>query len=249
MIMTAPAADTVEEGARVARAAAEAGLAFKVTGGVAVALRCPSARLRALARTYADVDMVGRAHDVARITELLIGLGYEPDQAFNALHGATRLFFWDRHNDRQLDVFLDRFEMCHKLDLRERLAGPGETMPMADVLLMKLQVVETNEKDYLDMLALLSDVDLTDDDSGINLPYIVELTAHDWGLWRTAGMVAERVAHFARSLEGFDGGGRVHDQVARLLEAIQDSQKSRAWRMRARIGDRKRWYELPEESH
>jgi hypothetical protein len=249
MIMTTPAADTVEEGDRVAHAAAAAELAFKVTGGVAVALRCPSAHRPELARRYADVDMVGRSRDGARITELLVGLGYEPDEAFNALHGATRLFFWDRHNDRQLDVFVDRFEMCHKLDLRARLDGPGVTMPMADVLLMKLQVVETNHKDYLDMLALLSDVDFTDDDSGINLPYIVELTAADWGLWRTVGMVAERVAHFARSLEGFDGGGRVHDQVTRLLGAIEASEKSRGWRMRARIGDRKRWYELPEESH
>jgi hypothetical protein len=247
--MSEPLAHIVREGSRVAAAAEQAGIPLKLIGGVAVALRCPSASDRSLAREYADVDTVGRARDGGRITELLVSLGYEPDEAFNAVQGATRLLFWDRANDRQLDVFLDRFEMCHRLDLRDRLAVAGSTLPMADVLLMKLQVVETNRKDYLDIMAILHDQELTADDTGINVAHIVALTSHDWGWWRTATMVVERAVDFAATLDGFAGAEHVTGQARRLLAALHDSPKNRSWRLRARIGDRKRWYELPEESH
>ena len=51
-------------------------------------------------------------------------------------------------NRRRLDVFLDRFEMCHQLDLRDRLGLEPPTLPLADLLLTKLQVVETTDKDF-----------------------------------------------------------------------------------------------------
>jgi hypothetical protein len=220
-----------------------------LAGGVAVALLCPSARVPPLARRYADVDFAGRGADRDAITRLFRELGYRPDEQFNALHGRRRLFFWDDHNQRQVDIFLDRVEMCHALDVRNRVTIAGETLPLADLLVMKLQVVETNEKDFLDILALLTDQQFTDDDSGINLPYLVQLTSGDWGLWKTLTMVAEESDRFARRLEGFQREDTLHARVTEFLTALEESPKSRAWRMRARIGERKRWYELPEESH
>lgn len=242
-----PLPSPVEEGARIANAAREAGVALKITGGVAVALLCPSASQPPLARSYADVDAVGRGKQGGQIGELLGTLGYEPDEAFNALHGASRLFFWDRTNDRQFDVFLDKVEMCHTIDMSARLDNEEPTIPAADLLLMKLQVMQTNQKDYFDILALLLDQPFTHDDSGINLNHLTDLTARDWGLWRTTTMVAERADHFARELEGFEGRSRIHEQVQTYLEALQASDKTRGWKLRARIGERKRWYDLPEE--
>ena len=46
----------------------------------------------------------------------------------------------------------------------------------------------------------------------------------------------------------FDGIQVVHEQVRRLLAALEDAPKSSGWRLRARLGERKRWYELPEEA-
>lgn len=247
MSTSLPLSSPVDEGARIADAGSESGLALKITGGVAVALRCPSASQHPLARNYADVDAVGKAKQGKQIAQLLLGLGYEPDEAFNALHGATRLFFWDRTNDRQFDVFLDRVEMCHTIEMSARLETGERTISLADLLLMKLQVMQTNKKDYLDILALLLDQPFTEDDSGINLSYLTKLTASDWGLWRTTTMVAERADHFSRELGGFNEKSRIHEQVQQYLEALQSSDKTRGWRLRARIGERKRWYELPEE--
>ena len=67
----APRADVVAEGRRIGGAASAAGVALKLTGGVAVAPRCPSARRAPLQRDYADIDVVGRARDRRAITELL----------------------------------------------------------------------------------------------------------------------------------------------------------------------------------
>jgi hypothetical protein len=250
MIAERALASVTDEAERVAAAASEAGVTLRVTGGVGVALTCHSASHQLLARPYSDIDMVGRARERQAIIELLSGMGYEPDEEFNALHGARRLFFWDDANDRQFDVFLDKVEMCHVIDLRERLRSPGPALSSADLLLMKLQIVESNEKDLRDIVCLLTDQDLTHEPhAGIDLPYLAGLAANDWGLWRTVTMVAERADRWAMQLPGLASRERVHEQVCRFIKALEDIPKSRAWKVRARIGERKRWYALPEESH
>jgi hypothetical protein len=245
--MTTPQKDPVSEGKRIAEAASDRKIALRVAGGVGVALRCPSAGHAPLARQYADVDLVGSSKQRAVIEQLFVDLGYQPDTSFNALHGARRLFFWDTTNERQLDVFLDSVEMCHKLLLVDRLTVDDVTLPIADLLLMKLQIFETNEKDLLDIMALFVDQELAEDDSGINMRYIEQLTGSDWGLWRTITMVAAKTDHFSRSVDGLPYRNVFHSRVANFLQRLQESEKSRRWKMRARIGEKVRWYELPEE--
>jgi hypothetical protein len=242
-----PLSDPVAEGGRIATAAAEEGVPLRLTGGVAVAIRCPSAGEPPLKRAYGDIDLVtvGGARD--GVVALLEGLGYAGDREFNVLHGHRRLFFWDARNDRQVDVFVDEAKLCHTIDFRRRLEAVPLTLSLADLMVMKLQVVETNEKDFVDVCAILADHDLSDDDAGVNRAYIAELTASDWGLWRTLGMVAERGERFALELPGFEAGERVAERLRQLRSDLDAVPKTRGWRMRARVGDRKRWYELPEE--
>jgi hypothetical protein len=220
---------------------------LRLTGGVAVAIQCPSAADPPLQRSYGDIDLVTVGAGRDRVSELMAALGYAGDREFNTLHGHRRLFYWDAVNERQVDVFVDEAELCHTIDFRDRLEAVPVTLSLADLLVMKLQVVETNEKDLLDVCALLADHDLSDDESGVNAAHIATLTASDWGLWRTLGMVGERGEEFARSLPGFAHGELVATRLQRLRERLDAEPKSRGWKMRARIGDRKRWYELPEE--
>ncbi len=244
-----PLADPVAEGRRIAEAAAERGIPLRVLGGVAIALTCPSARRPPLAREYADIDLasVGAAKEDA--IRLLESLGYTGDNEFNMLHGHRRLYFWDERNRRQVDVFVDEANLCHRVNLKKRLELVPLTLPLAELAVLKLQVVETNEKDYLDICALFADHDLSEDDSGINVTYIAELIASDWGLWRTLGIVAEHSEKFALALEDFDAGELAAVRLRRLREELDRVPKTRSWKLRSRIGDRKRWYELPEEVH
>lgn len=247
--MTTPIADPIAEAERLVAVGAEQEIPMRMIGGVAVAIRCTSARRPPLHRDYADIDVVAPARRGRAIRELMDGLGYEQDQSFNALHGGHRLYFWDPVNERQVDVFLDKMEMCHAFDFSKRIDIDPQTLSLADLLLLKLQIVQTNQKDYLDMLALLTDHDLTSDDDGINVGYVSALAADDWGLWRTTTHSAERVDQVAREVEGFEHTTRVHEQIRTLLAALEEAPKSRRWKMRAKVGERRRWYAVPEEEH
>lgn len=242
-----PLADPVAEGRRIAEAAAEREVALRVLGGVAVAMLCPSSGRPPLNREYADIDLATIASAKDQVTALLESLGYMGDKEFNMLHGHRRLYFWDEHNQRQVDVFVNEANLCHRIGLKRRLEAVPLTLSLADLTVLKLQVVETNEKDYLDICAIFADHDLTPDDSGVNSTYIADLTASDWGLWRTMGMVSEGSERFARELPGFTAAEVVVDRLSRLRSASEEVPKSRGWKLRARVGDRKRWYELPEE--
>jgi hypothetical protein len=244
-----PFSDSVAEGKRIAEAAAERGLPLRVLGGVAVAILCPSSRRPPLQREYADIDFATIGPAKNGVVELMEALGYAGDREFNMLHGHRRLYFWDEINQRQVDIFVDEASLCHRIDLKGRIEAVPLTVSLADLTVLKLQVVETNQKDYLDICAIFADHDLSDDDSGINSAHIANLTASDWGLWRTLGIVAERSEQFALELPGFPAGESVAGRLRRLRKELDTVPKTRGWKLRARVGDRKRWYELPEEVH
>lgn len=244
-----PLSDPVAEGERIARAAAGRGLPLRVLGGVAVAMLCPSSRRPPLTREYADIDFVTTGPAKNGVVELMEAVGYTGDREFNMLHGHRRLYFWDEINQRQVDVFVDEANLCHRIDLKRRIEAVPLTVSLADLTVLKLQVVETNAKDYLDICAIFADHDLSDDESGINSAYIAALAASNWGLWRTLGMVAERSEQFALELPEFLSRETVAARLQRLRTELDTVPKTRGWKLRARVGDRKRWYELPEEAH
>ena len=74
-----------------------------------------------------------------------------------------------------MDVFVSSFRMCHEIPLEKRLSVDEDTVPLAELLLTKLQIIELNEKDVRDTVALLLEHDVTDDDAGVNAGHIAEL--------------------------------------------------------------------------
>ena len=243
--MTGPLADLRQEAPRVLDELDRRALPARAVGGLAVHLRCPSASAPPLARDYKDLDLATAYAGARPLTQALEELGYEADREFNALHGRERLLFWDATNGRQLDVFVDRMVLCHTLEVADRIPLEPRTLPLADLLLAKLQVVELNERDLKDAAAILTDHGLGP--QGVDADRVTEILAADWGWWRTATVTLERVARYAEDLSDFAGAGTVTERVAALTERVDAAPKSRRWRMRAKIGERKRWYELPEE--
>jgi hypothetical protein len=147
-------------------------------------------------------------------------------------------------------VFIESFRMCHEIGLGDRLALEPRTLPLAELLLTKLQIIELNEKDVRDTVLLLHGHDVAGDDGGdaISAERIAELCGSDWGLWRTITgnleSCRERIGDYALAPEE---GERVGARIDALLAAIETAPKSRGWRRRAKVGERKPWYELPEE--
>jgi hypothetical protein len=241
--------DVVAEGKRLLARAGEAGVRLRLLGGVAIYLRAPGELAPPFARSYADLDFVTARADAGPTAQLLRAEGYEPHVAFNALHGNERMLFFDEVNGRQVDVFVGAFRMCHRIPLNERVEVDPLSIPLAELLLTKLQVIELNEKDVRDTLALLQGHPVGDEDGEtVNASRIARLCAEDWGLWRT---ITRNLAGCYVHVEGYDLPENERRRIGERLEAIvariDAEPKSRAWRLRARIGDRKRWYELPEE--
>ena len=237
------------EAKRLLDLARSEGVPLRVLGGVAIYLRAPGELPGPLARTYADVDFVTAKGRSAAVQSLLRGAGYEPHVAFNALHGTERLLFFDSGNERQVDVFVGGFSMSHRVPVAERLELEPETLPLAELLVTKLQIAELNEKDVRDALALFHGhpVDERDGDA-INAARVAELCSGDWGLWRTlTGNLAASRDHLARYDLPDEERGRLGAAMDALLDRIEREPKSRGWKLRARIGERKRWYTLPEE--
>ena len=244
-VEVAPAADILEEVRRILDVAED--IPLRVLGGVAIALSAGGELL--LPRTYNDIDFItgrGLGPDVVRSFE---ELGYVGDQRFNALNGYRRLLFYDTANDRRVDVFIDKFEMCHPIPLRNRLTVHAQTISLADLLLTKLQIVALNEKDQRDIVNLLHAHHLSSSDAeGINAQYVAKLLAADWGLWRTSTLNLERVrGALARYGLQPEQEEVVRTRLDDLRSRIDQEPKGTRWKVRARVGERVKWYEEPEE--
>ena len=230
--------------------AQERGVLLRLIGGVAVAVHSPSAAEHGLARDYADVDYIAAGGSARVLDELLGELDYHPDVRFNSLHGARRRLYFDDTRTHQIDMFVNSFEMCHVLPMStDRLRLDSPTVPLAELFLTKAQIVELNDKDLLDLLALLSAHDVGDgDQETVNLARIVELTRGDWGLWQTViGTLAKIDAALPSADLDDDLSICIGERTNQIRVAINDAPKSVKWKARARIGDRVRWYELPED--
>ena len=241
-----------DEAKRILDEARERGIILRLFGGVAVKYHCPSATHRSLQRSYPDLDFFGRGKQGREVRKLFLDLGYEPNQRFNALHGATRLIFEDAKNQRVVDIFLDVFRMCHTLHLGDRLTLDDYTIPISDLLLTKLQVVEINEKDIRDLIAILNDHDVVEriasvEKEVIDTGYIASLCADDWGLCKTISLTLRKLLNFISKYELEPGARQILEtRINKLLHAIEMVPKSFKWRLRDKVGERKLWYDLPE---
>ena len=256
--------DPLAEALRIVDLADQRGLLVRLMGGMAIRAHAPDwpARTR---RVEVDLDFATRARDRGAFYQLLEAEGYTADKRHNALFGSKQAYFVDVARNRPVDVLVDTLEMCHRFSFGDRLAASSPTLPLAELLLSKLQVVKINRKDVLDALVHLAEHPHGPNDGApdsrhglgtINVPKILSYTSNDWGWWRTVtGNLDTLEAYLATELTPEDldlNNGRelLFDpaaQIAALRTAIDEAPKSTRWKLRARIGERQTWYQDPEE--
>lgn len=239
--------DPVAEARRTVERASSEDIMLRAIGGVAVALQSPPEPL--LSREIRDIDYVARKGNNKGLAALFESLGYVSDEQFNAFHGHARQIYVDAQNRRKVDVFVGGFSMCHQVPVAERLDRHPLTIPLAELLLTKLQIFELNERDERDIYNLCFHHEIADSNGdGIEAGLIAQLCARDWGLWRTTKRTIERCRE---DLENYGLGSEQRELIAgrlrQLWDRIEREPKSSKWRMRNRVGDRVRWYEEPEE--
>jgi hypothetical protein len=243
--------DPLPEAVGLARGAAEAGLGLKLLGGLAIRVLCPAfpPRLRA----GQDMDFACLSKGRKNVVAYLERSGCEPDRRFNNLNGDRQMYF-NAPSGRPIDVMVDRLTMCHTLDFRPSFARLPLTVDAVDLLLSKLQIVELNQKDARDIMHLLSGVpvgaDGTAGGASIDTDRFGKLLGADWGWWRTVTGNLARLPALAAEQPELLPPGAPYDPIAQsqeLLRLAESAPKGVKWKLRANVGDRVRWYELPEE--
>jgi hypothetical protein len=248
--MSGPADDPLPEAVALVDGASRAGLKLRLLGGLGVRVLCPDFPPRL--RPGQDMDLACASKGRRDVTAYLEKSGCVPDKAFNSLNGDRQMYF-TAPSGRPIDVMVDRLVMCHTLDFRPSFSNSSLTLDPADLLLSKLQIIELNAKDARDITHLLSGVPVgekTPSAPFIDTGRFGEVLAADWGWWRTTtGNLEKLPALLAENPELVPPRPRfdVLEQAARLLEVARSVPKSMKWKLRANVGDRVRWYELPEE--
>jgi hypothetical protein len=240
--------DPLPEALGLARGAADASLGIKLLGGLAVRVLCPDFPPRL--RRDQDIDFACVTKQRKKVAEYLTGAGCEPDLRFNNLNGHVQMYF-TAPSGRPIDVMVDKLTMCHTLDFRGSFDRQPFTIDAVDVLLSKLQIVELNEKDLRDIIHLLAALPLGGgSQASIDTDRFGKLLGADWGWWRTVTGNLAKMEELLGERAALIPDNRVYEpvaQAARLLELAVETPKSMKWKLRANVGERVRWYELPEE--
>lgn len=243
--------DVLAEANALIEGAQAASIPVRLVGGLAVRFLTPDFPPRA--RDGQDLDLASVSAHRRALSEFLVSRGYEGDKTFNALYGHKQLYFASP-SGRTIDVLIDRLEMSHTLVFAQRIERMPHTLDPTDLLLSKLQIFELNEKDAQDVIYLASAFEVRDGDEpeAIGLERFRSVLADDWGWWRTVTLNLDKI----RDLANGEGTRLVPERAAfdpaaqleRLRGAADDTPKTLRWRLRSKVGERKRWYELPEES-
>ena len=247
----ATAPDAFEESVRVVRAANAKGIPLKLLGGQAVRLLCPLFPHRA--RDDQDMDFACVSSKKREVIDFFGELGFLGDARFNTLHGDRQMYFTTADGSTSVDVIMDKLNMCHVLVFADRIDRLPDTLDVADLLLSKLQIVELNHKDVHDLLHLFSAFEAKpgDEPDSIGLDRIGRVVSGDWGWWRTATMNLDKLAQLAEGdhLDLLPEARRFEpaEQARRVRAFCDEVPKTMKWKLRAKVGDRVQWYELPEE--
>lgn len=242
--------DILDEMNRLVEGARANSILLRALGGLAVRVRSGDFQ-KFFTREYRDLDFVVADNDRRKIEPFFQEMGYESNQRFNLLNGTRRQIYLDPNSERHVDIFVGNFEMCHKLPMNGRLHVDPVTVPLAELLLSKSQIVELNRKDALDIASLLLFNETGTDDSGkINLNQIAKLCGQDWGLYKTTSINLKRVEDVVRdeTLNLTEAErGLILKRVSEIQRTFETMPKSMAWQMRDKVGTRVRWYEEVEE--
>jgi hypothetical protein len=243
-------ASQVSEALTIIQTAQSKGATLRLMGGLAIKIHTKKQPdlCERLGRAPGDIDLMALKKESIKVKEVMKSLGYRPNQQLNALHGHKRQLWYSHQN--QIDILFDFFEMCHTMDLRDRLAIDFPTLSPSDLFLQKAQIIRINEKDIKDLYILLLEHDLgEDEDDKINLQYVSRLLSDDWGFWYTTLQTLQKICNLIATYDQLAQKEK-NDILAKInivVDRLKSCPKSFRWRARERVGTKVRWYNEVEE--
>lgn len=225
---------------------------IRLLGAVAFYFHCPTYGhyQQEAKRHFTDLDFAAYFSHNAAIRKAFSILGFEEDREVAVVFARQRLIYHVPGTPLHIDVFFDKLDFCHPIPWVGRLEVDSPTIPLAELLLEKMQIVQINPKDVIDTVMLLREhpLDKSDADT-INASRIAAMCARDWGLWRTVTMNLRKTIDISAGYDWLARDDRevVVEKIEQLLKTIQAEPKTAAWNIRNKIGDRVKWYKEVQE--
>jgi hypothetical protein len=241
-----------QEAVRIVNEASGEGLTLRLLGSLAFHIHCPRYHnlQKDLGRAYTDIDFAGYKKQASKFSKFLAKMGYREDLEVNTLFAGERMIYNNPSSGLHVDIFFDKLNFCHEISWLDRLEVDQPTIPLAEMILEKMQIVKINEKDIIDTLMLLLEHSLGDtDQETINITHISKLCARNWGLWRTISMNLEKVKLLSQGYDQLSSEEKnlLASKVDNALSRMEAEPKSMGWKVRSKIGDRVKWYQEVDE--
>lgn len=241
----------IEEALDCVKAAANEGIILRIMGGMAIYLHSKEyeelwRKLGRLGeRVFTDIDFMSYSRFSGKIVKFFTQRGYFYDRNLMLQFGHARHIYFGGKVP-MIDVFLDKLDMCHVIDFRQRLEIDYPTIPLAELLLEKLQIVNINLKDIKDSIVLIRAHEVGGDDKDkINIKHIANILSQDWGFYYTAttnlNLIKNSLNDY-REILTTDDINDVTNKIEKMLTEIERYPKSTSWKLRAKIGTKKKWY-------
>ena len=237
---------------QILKASGEANILLRVIGSLAFQMHCPNFGYlqQAMGRAYTDIDFAAYGRQAAQIRTLMTAMGYVENREVYISSEGERAIYDKPQAGLHVDIFYEKLDFCHTIYWKDRLEVDSPTIPLAELLLEKMQIVKINEKDIIDTIMLLLEHPVGDQEHEmINVNLIAKLCANDWGLWRTTTMNLDKVGVLVQGYSQLneEQKGKVRDQVNAILKRLEEEPKPFAWKMRNQVGDRVKWYKDVDE--
>jgi hypothetical protein len=267
----------VRESQEIVEKARGEGVILRVLGGLGIALHCQEYRefAQKLGRIgtgvlegqeYSDIDYVSYRSYREKIKEFFGKIGYVKRKATLSTAASQRQIYYHPKGWFYVDVFFDKLLVAnHPIDFKGRLELDYPTITVTDMLLEKLQIWEAfSIKDLKDCLLLLKAHDVREKGGkeSVDASYIAKLLAQDWGFWYTSTTNLKKIKIFMSEIDKLGSEADIDPKqikkedreeitrkINKLLEIIEREPKTFGWKMRAKIGTKKTWYnhvERPE---
>ena len=226
---------------------------IRLMGFLAFIHHCPKYSIwyEKMERIVTDIDLVCLNKHRNQVEEILISKGYGLNVTDGMGLEMDRIMANNEKEGVHIDVFVDKLSMCHEINFKNRLGIDNPTIPLADMLLEKMQIVRINEKDIKDVIILFREHAVEEDKNqeAVDTRYVAKLLAKDWGFYHT---VEKNLALVKEYLDQYDILSQddkqdVHEKVDAVLKSMKGEPKGMKWQMRAKLGESSKWYNDVED--
>ena len=177
-------------------------------------------------KIIADIDIIVKPNQIKELECLFMNRGYLANRRVKMLYGNERRSFY-LENNLSIDVFIGNITLCQNLSILDRFDETYPTITTSDLFLTKIQKINLSDSDVYSINYILK--------FGIDFEYIIKLSSESWNWWKTLN---KNIPFLLENNISEDNKRLLVD----LMNEISSTEKTRSWKLRNFIGEKRSWY-------